>query len=123
VLTGSAISSASSTPSWFPICSIPLLGTGVTLLVSSGSVYALCYISLLTDQAGICFLCIVYTFFRLPEPNGRSFAELDVLFEKRISARKFASTEVDVFHEVVEEKVMDQYEKAEERIERADEKA
>ncbi|KAL6355001.1 hypothetical protein LRP88_12359 [Fusarium phalaenopsidis] len=56
-------------------------------------------------------------------PNGRSFAELDVLFEKRISARKFASTEVDVFHEVVEEKVMDQYEKAEERIERADEKA
>lgn len=61
----------------------------------------------------------MYTFFRLPEPNGRSFAELDVLFEKRISARKFASTEVDVFHEVVEEKVMDQYEKAEERIERA----
>jgi len=25
-------------------------------------------------------------------------------------ARKFASTEVDVFHEVVEEKVMNQYE-------------
>ena len=46
-----------------------------------------------------------------------------MLFEKRISARKFASTEVDVFHEVVEEKVMDKYEKAEERIERADEKA
>ncbi|KAF2633329.1 maltose permease MAL61 [Macroventuria anomochaeta] len=47
--------------------------------------------------AGSCFLSIVYTFFRLPEPKDRSFAELDLLFEKRISARKFASTKVDVF--------------------------
>jgi MFS transporter, SP family, general alpha glucoside:H+ symporter len=28
---------------------------------------------------------------------GRSFAELDVLFEKEVSARKFATTQVDVF--------------------------
>jgi SP family general alpha glucoside:H+ symporter-like MFS transporter len=61
--------------------------------------------------AGICFCCIIYTFFRIPEPRGRTFAELDVLFERRINARKFAQTEVDVFHEVVEEKVMDQFEK------------
>ncbi|CAK7224684.1 hypothetical protein SCUCBS95973_005601 [Sporothrix curviconia] len=47
--------------------------------------------------AGICFLCIIYTYFRVPEPTGRSFAELDVLFEQGVSARKFASTEVDVF--------------------------
>lgn len=47
--------------------------------------------------AGSCFLSIVYTYFRLPEPKGRSFAELDVLFERKISARKFATTEVDVF--------------------------
>ncbi|KAH6997085.1 general substrate transporter [Ilyonectria destructans] len=60
---------------------------------------------------GIAFCCIVYTYFRLPEPNGRTFAELDVLFERRISARKFAETEVNVFHESVEEKVMDEYEK------------
>lgn len=53
----------------------------------------------------------MYTYFRLPEPNGRTFAELDVLFERRISARKFAETEVNVFHESVEEKVMDEYEK------------
>ncbi|KAJ4021776.1 hypothetical protein NW752_004784 [Fusarium irregulare] len=59
---------------------------------------------------GICFLCIIYTFFRLPEPSGRTFAELDVLFERGISARKFASTEVDVFHETVEENVMNRYE-------------
>ena len=31
--------------------------------------------------------------------KGRSFAELDLLFEKRISARKFASTSVDVFED------------------------
>jgi SP family general alpha glucoside:H+ symporter-like MFS transporter len=30
---------------------------------------------------------------------GRSFAELDLLFEKRVSARKFASTSVDVFED------------------------
>ncbi|PSN70674.1 maltose permease MAL61 [Corynespora cassiicola Philippines] len=48
---------------------------------------------------GICFLCIIYTYFRIPEPKGRSFAELDLLFEKKISARKFATTEIDVFAE------------------------
>lgn len=47
--------------------------------------------------AGICFLCIIYVYFRLPEPRGRSFAELDLLFERGISARKFSSTNVDVF--------------------------
>lgn len=61
-------------------------------------------------QAAICFFCIIYTYFRLPEPRGRTFAELDVLFEKKIGARKFASTEVDVFHESVEDKVMNQFE-------------
>ncbi|KAF2710695.1 sugar transporter [Pleomassaria siparia CBS 279.74] len=48
---------------------------------------------------GICFLCIIYTYFRLPEPQGRTFAELDMLFEKKVSARKFASTVIDVFEE------------------------
>lgn len=60
---------------------------------------------------GIAFLCLIYSYFRLPEPKGRTFAELDVLFERRIPARKFAETEVNVFHEAVEEKVMDDYEK------------
>jgi SP family general alpha glucoside:H+ symporter-like MFS transporter len=61
---------------------------------------------------GICFLCIIYTYFRLPEPNGRTFAELGVLFEKGISARKFATTKVDVFHESVDEHVLDELNKA-----------
>ncbi|KAJ5604680.1 hypothetical protein N7510_009834 [Penicillium lagena] len=58
---------------------------------------------------GICFLCIIYAFFRVPEPRGRSFAELDLLFERKVSARKFAVTEVDVFEETVEEGVINDY--------------
>ncbi|KAK0841743.1 hypothetical protein LTS02_016737, partial [Friedmanniomyces endolithicus] len=47
--------------------------------------------------AGLCLGSVVYTYFRVPEPRGRTFAELDVLFERRVSARRFAGTEVDVF--------------------------
>ena len=62
--------------------------------------------------AGICFLCIIYTYFRVPEPSGRSFAELDLLFERGVSARKFASTDVDVFEDEVglNKEVVDRYE-------------
>ncbi|KAK4703273.1 MFS transporter, SP family, general alpha glucoside:H+ symporter, partial [Phenoliferia sp. Uapishka_3] len=49
---------------------------------------------------GSAFLCIIYTYFRIPEPAGRSFAELDLLFEKKVSARNFAKTKVDVFYGV-----------------------
>ncbi|KAI5283655.1 hypothetical protein KEM54_001956 [Ascosphaera aggregata] len=47
--------------------------------------------------AGTCFLSIIYAYFRLPEPAGRSFAELDLLFEQDIPARKFSTTKVDAF--------------------------
>lgn len=47
--------------------------------------------------AAICFCCIIYFYFRVPEPSGRSFAELDVLFERGISARDFAKTKIDIF--------------------------
>ena len=52
-------------------------------------------------QGGICFLCIIYAYFRIPEPSGRTFAELDLLFERGISARKFATTKVDVFDDEI----------------------
>ncbi|KAG0157111.1 hypothetical protein PDIDSM_4295 [Penicillium digitatum] len=58
---------------------------------------------------GICFLCIIYTYFRVPEPRGRSFAELDLLFERGTSARKFATTQVDVFDETIESRAVDDY--------------
>lgn len=47
--------------------------------------------------AGACFLLLVWTYFRLPEPKDRTYGELDVLFEHGVSARKFASTRVDQF--------------------------
>lgn len=59
--------------------------------------------------AGLCFLCVVYTYFRVPEPTGRSFAELDLLFEKGVSARKFATTQVNVFEEDVSGDFMNKY--------------
>ncbi|KAJ0417557.1 sugar transporter [Aspergillus carlsbadensis] len=47
--------------------------------------------------AGTCFLCLTWAFFRLPEPKGRTYAEMDVLFEQGVSARKFKGTVVDPF--------------------------
>ncbi|KAN0090475.1 putative maltose permease [Hyaloscypha variabilis] len=44
--------------------------------------------------AGMCALCWLWTYFRLPEPRGRTYGELDILFEKRVAARKFAGTDV-----------------------------
>ena len=58
---------------------------------------------------GICFLCIIYTYFRVPEPTGRSFAELDVLFEQGVSARKFKSTQVDVYSRKMNADVLRNY--------------
>jgi hypothetical protein len=41
--------------------------------------------------AGWMFLCVVITFFCLPETKGRSPAELDAMFAARVPARKFKS--------------------------------
>ncbi|OCF32333.1 MFS transporter, SP family, general alpha glucoside:H+ symporter [Kwoniella heveanensis CBS 569] len=46
---------------------------------------------------GFCAVCLVWAFFRLPEARGRTYGELDVLFENKVSARKFSSTDVDQF--------------------------
>ncbi|CAD0110621.1 unnamed protein product [Aureobasidium uvarum] len=47
--------------------------------------------------AGVCFLTIVWAYYRLPEPKGRTCAELDDLFERKIPARQFASTVANPF--------------------------
>ncbi|EKD17541.1 uncharacterized protein L3040_006658 [Drepanopeziza brunnea f. sp. 'multigermtubi'] len=47
--------------------------------------------------AGSCALLWTWSYFRLPEPMGRTYGELDVLFEHKVSARKFATTRVDQF--------------------------
>jgi SP family general alpha glucoside:H+ symporter-like MFS transporter len=46
---------------------------------------------------GLCLLCLTWSYFRLPEPRGRTYAEMDALFEKKVSARKFRSTDVELF--------------------------
>ena len=48
--------------------------------------------------AGLCFCSSVWAFFRLPEPRGRTFAELDVLFEAKLPARRFRHTNVNPFN-------------------------
>jgi len=45
---------------------------------------------------GSCFLSLVWSYFRLPECKGRTFRELDILFENGVPARKFNTTEVDL---------------------------
>lgn len=47
--------------------------------------------------AGTCLLSCIWVYFRLPEPKGRTYAELDMLFETGVPARKFAKTEVNPF--------------------------
>lgn len=38
---------------------------------------------------GISFMCLLWCFFRLPESRGRTYEELDILFQRRIPARQF----------------------------------
>ncbi|PLB53878.1 putative MFS alpha-glucoside transporter [Aspergillus steynii IBT 23096] len=38
----------------------------------------------------LCIICLTWSFFRLPEPKGRSYAELDILFERKTRTREFA---------------------------------
>ncbi|KAI1350158.1 hypothetical protein F5Y01DRAFT_287067 [Xylaria sp. FL0043] len=44
--------------------------------------------------AGINLIFAAYIYLRLPETKGRPYAELNVMFENKIPARKFVSTEV-----------------------------
>lgn len=45
--------------------------------------------------AGSNLLCIIWCYFRLPETKGRTFGEIDLLFENHVPARKFKKTQVD----------------------------
>ncbi|KAL2075054.1 hypothetical protein VTL71DRAFT_8834 [Oculimacula yallundae] len=43
------------------------------------------------------FLTFAWAYFRLPESRGRTFEEMDILFAEKISARKFKSTDLEVY--------------------------
>ncbi|KAL4966616.1 putative MFS alpha-glucoside transporter [Aspergillus stella-maris] len=46
--------------------------------------------------SGLAALSAVYCWFCLPETRGRTFEELDVLFERGVSAREFGKIKVDI---------------------------
>lgn len=50
---------------------------------------------------GIMAIGLTWAFFRLPETKGRTFAEIDVLFENKVKARDFAKAKVDLANETV----------------------
>ncbi|KAK4610741.1 Maltose permease MAL31 [Fulvia fulva] len=54
--------------------------------------------------AGMCFLCLIWSYFRLPEPKGRTYGEMDALFERKVSARKFKTTAAELFSAAALEK-------------------
>ena len=43
----------------------------------------------------LCLIWAIWIFFFLPETKARSFADLDYLFQKKVNARKFTTTQVD----------------------------
>jgi hypothetical protein len=45
--------------------------------------------------AGTNLLCNIWCWFRLPETKDRTFGEIDLLFDNKVSARKFKYTKVD----------------------------
>jgi SP family general alpha glucoside:H+ symporter-like MFS transporter len=46
--------------------------------------------------AGTGFFCFVLAYFFLPEMKGRSYREIDILFNRHVPARKWKKTVVDV---------------------------
>ncbi|KAI6083926.1 putative maltose permease [Hypoxylon rubiginosum] len=44
---------------------------------------------------GLGVLCLIWGYFRIPETKGRTYEELDILFERRIPARQFKGYQVD----------------------------
>jgi SP family general alpha glucoside:H+ symporter-like MFS transporter len=50
----------------------------------------------------LCICSFAWSFFRLPEPKGRSYAELDVLFENKVRTREFPSAKTGLVQSELE---------------------
>ena len=44
---------------------------------------------------GLAALCFVWAYFRVPETKGRTYEELDILFERKVPTRAFAGYVID----------------------------
>lgn len=53
-------------------------------------------------------LYLIWSFFDLPETKGRTFAEIDQLFQDKVPARRFKNTHVDPFNNA---KMLEQFDK------------
>lgn len=49
---------------------------------------------------------VVWTYFRLPEIKGRTYEELDILFQNKVSARNFSKTKVDAYASSSQEEIV-----------------
>ncbi|KAK5046598.1 hypothetical protein LTR84_007359 [Exophiala bonariae] len=45
---------------------------------------------------GISFICLIWAYFRIPETKGRTFEELDIMFEREVPTREFKGYVVDL---------------------------
>jgi len=43
---------------------------------------------------GLGIACTAWCYFYLPETRGRTFEELDIMFERRVSSREFSTYEI-----------------------------
>jgi MFS transporter, SP family, general alpha glucoside:H+ symporter len=50
---------------------------------------------------GISVFSLIWCFFRLPETKGRTYEELDILFERKVPARKFKKYVIEDADDVV----------------------
>ncbi len=44
---------------------------------------------------GLAALCFVWAYFRVPETVGRTYEELDILFERKVPARQFKTYQIE----------------------------
>jgi SP family general alpha glucoside:H+ symporter-like MFS transporter len=58
-------------------------------------------------RGGTALLTFIWAYFRLPETKGRTYEELDILFAKKVSARKFASEKVDAYETHIESEAVE----------------
>lgn len=56
---------------------------------------------------GLSVLCVVWTYFQLPETGGRTYEELDILFQRKVPARRFAGYHIDAYEIYSKSKVGD----------------
>lgn len=62
--------------------------------------------------AGVDFLFLAWTWFRLPESKGLTYVELDLLFDHKIATRQFSQSKADTLKPTLNEVALQQEEEA-----------